>query len=65
MVEKLRNARGYAWKMLQPAFDHAISMAEECEYLAGQASNMAQTACEPAYPPLVVKMAEASPDVRP
>lgn len=60
VMEKLRAVRSTAWAKLVPAIDHAIAQAEECEYIAAQASNMARCSVEPAYPPLVVKLAEAS-----
>ena len=60
VMENLRAVRNAAWAELIPAIDHAIAQAEECEYIAAQASNMAQCAVAPAYPPSVVKLAEAS-----
>lgn len=72
VVRKLREVRGMAWAGLIPAIDHAIMRAEECEFIAAEASNLAQCAVEPAYPPLVLKLAaalgvpeEAEPEVTP
>lgn len=48
-----------AWAALIPAIDHAIMRAEECEFIAAEASNLAQCSVEPAYPPLVLKLAAA------
>lgn len=59
-VQALRRARSAAWVALQPAFDHAISMARECEFVADQAANLAQTSTTPAYPPLVTLLAQAA-----
>ncbi|WP_336991062.1 hypothetical protein [Leucobacter sp. VD1] len=62
VIEKLRRARDIAWADLVPAFDHAIVLAEEAEALAEHAQNAAQTGCAPAYPPLVMKLAESVRD---
>ena len=59
-IENLERGRDLAWLLLQPAFDHAIMQAQESEYIAGQASNMAQCSVSPVYPPLVVKLAAST-----
>lgn len=61
-IEKLRRARELAWADLQPAFDHAIVLAEEVEAAAAQAQNLAQVGCDPAYPALVLKLANSVKD---
>jgi hypothetical protein len=58
-MERLTRARESAWFGLQPAFDHAIALAKEAEYQAGRASNEVQAGVSPAYPPLVVLLAES------
>ncbi|MFF8817297.1 hypothetical protein ACF07D_04765 [Leucobacter sp. NPDC015123] len=63
-IKRLTEARALAWDTLVPAFDHAIVLAEEAEALAAHAQNAAQIGCEPAYPALVVKLANASPGPR-
>lgn len=56
-IDNLRLARGIAWADLVPAIDHAIMQAQESEYIADQAANMAQCSVSPVYPPLVMKLA--------
>lgn len=60
-INRLKRARGTAWAALRPAFDHAIMQAKEVEYLALQAQNIAMTGVDPAYPPLVLLLAESVP----
>lgn len=59
MVERLIKARGVAWYALLPAFDLAIMQANQADYEAARAANMAQCSVQPAYPPLVVALAES------
>ena len=59
VVAALCRGRELAWANLRPAFDHAIALAREAEYEADRAGNLAQTSVEPAYPPLVLALAEA------
>lgn len=62
MTETLQNlmrARDLAGPWLRPAFDHAIALAREAEWLADEASNKVQAGIAPAYPPLVALLAEA------
>lgn len=59
IVTKLERGRSLAWQRLSPTFDHAIALAREAEFIADQASNMAQCHVTPAYPPLVELLAEA------
>lgn len=58
-TQALIRGRDLAWGTLRPAFDHAIAMAREAEYVAAHASNLAQTWIEPSYPPLVSMLADA------
>lgn len=58
-MERLVRARDTAWFALQPAFDHAIALAKEAEYQGKRAANDVQAAISPAYPPLVVLLAES------
>jgi hypothetical protein len=62
IVWKLKAARDVAWSDLVPAFDLAIMQAEQAEHEAARAQNLAQTGVEPAYPPLVLRLAEAVAD---
>ena len=62
LTDRLRTGRGLAWAALIPAFDLAIAQAEQAEYEADRAMNLAQCGTSPAYPPLVVKLAEATPE---
>lgn len=59
MTDRLARGRAMAWADLVPAFDHALGMARECEYLAAQAANLAMTHVDPAYPPLVTLLAQS------
>lgn len=59
IVTALRRGREVAWASLRPAFDHAIALAVEAEYEARRAGNLAQTSVDPAYPPLVLILADA------
>lgn len=59
MADLLRG-RDLAWLSLRPVFDHAIAAAREAEYEAARSANIAQTAVDPAYPPFVTLLAEAS-----
>ena len=59
IVERLQEVRKVAWAALLPAIDHAIMQAEECEFVANQAANMAMCQVLPVYPPLVVKLADS------
>jgi hypothetical protein len=52
-----------AWPALRPAFDHALALAREAEHLAGHTSIECQTSVRPAYPPLVLLLADAAPNV--
>lgn len=60
-MSRLKTGRGLAWRALQPAFDHAIMLAEEAEHYAVRAQNIAMTGVDPSYPPLVLKLAESAP----
>ncbi len=65
MSETVRNLirlRGYVFPSLHSAIDHAIALALEAEFVAGQASNYAQTGIPPVYPPLVSLLALAAPE---
>ena len=62
VIEKLRRARSMAWADLVPAFDHAIVLAEEAEATAERAANEVQVSTSPAYPALVMKLAESIRD---
>jgi hypothetical protein len=62
-MQRLRKARGLAWPGLVPAFDHAIALAREAEFVAAHASNLAQCGVDPAYPPLVELLAASIDDV--
>lgn len=64
-VSRLVAARGVAWAALVPAFDHAIALAVEAEYVAAQAANMVQCSVQPAYPPLVALLADAATGEKP
>lgn len=57
IITRLRAARDKAWPELQPAFDLAITQAQQAEYEAARASTIAMTGIEPAYSPLVVALA--------
>jgi hypothetical protein len=59
VMERLQRARGLAWAALVPAFDHAIALAKEAEHQAAYASNEVQAGISPAYPPLVMLLAES------
>lgn len=59
VVLHLLRVREIAWASLRPAIDHALALAREAEYEAHRASNLAQTSVEPAYPPLVLGLADA------
>jgi hypothetical protein len=61
MVDKLHAAREVAWGRLAPAFDHAISLAKEADFLADKASMECQTAIAPVYPVLVELLGESMP----
>lgn len=61
VVDQLETARSVAWESLRPAFDHAISLAREAEHEAARAANIVMTHVAPAYPPLVLRLAESSP----
>lgn len=61
VVDQLESARSVAWASLRPAFDHAISLAREAEHAAERAANIAMTHAIPAYPPLVLQLAESAP----
>ena len=65
VVDQLKSARHCAWASLRPAFDHAIGLAHEAEYEAKRAANVAMTHVAPAYPPLVLRLAEAAPKETP
>lgn len=56
----LRTGRDLAWADLRPAFDHAIVLATEAEFEANRAASIAQTYISPAYPPLVLLLAESA-----
>lgn len=58
VVERLARAR-VRWPELQPACDHAIVLAKEAEHQAEWASNEVQAGISPAYPPLVLLLAES------
>ena len=60
VVDRLRFGRGLAWAALVPVFDLAIAQAEQAEYEADRAANLAQASAAPAYPPLVMKLAESA-----
>jgi hypothetical protein len=62
ILERLHTGRGLAWADLIPAFDLAIIQAEQAEYEADRAMNLAQCGASPAYPPLVLKLAESVPE---
>lgn len=62
VIGRLQAARGLAWAALVPAYDLAIMQAEQAEYEAERAMNLAQCGTSPAYPPLVIKLAEAVPE---
>ena len=59
VISNLERGRYWAWKSLAPAFDHAIALAREADFIAGQASNIVQAGIDPVYPPLVLMLAEA------
>ena len=59
IIQNLRKVRDVSWAGLVPAIDHAIMRAEECEFIASEASNRALYSVDPAYPPLVLKLAAA------
>lgn len=52
------------WAGMLPAIDHALALAAEAEYVARNASNLAQYGIEPVYPPLVQLLADAAPPDR-
>ncbi len=51
--------RDAAWAALKPAFELAISEAEQVEYEAYRSANIAMTHVEPSYPPWVLRLARA------
>lgn len=57
IITRLRAARDKAWPELQPAFDLAITQAQQADYEAARASTIAMTGIEPAYSPLVTALA--------
>lgn len=57
--DKLHAAREVAWVKLQPAFDHAIALAREAEYMAQKISDDVQCNVAPAIPPLVMLLADS------
>lgn len=59
VVAALRRGREVAWASLRPTFDHALALAYEAEHEAHRAANLAQTSVTPAYPPLVLALADA------
>jgi hypothetical protein len=64
-MRNLQRGRSLAWGRLIPAFEHAIHLAMEAEYQANYASNQAQCGVDPAYPPLVLLLADAGELVQP
>ncbi len=62
VVTRLYRTRGYVWQSMIPAIDHAIALAREADYEAERASNAVQAGIPPAYPPLVLMLADAAPD---
>lgn len=59
IVELLQAGRKLAWLGLVPAFDHAILLAQEAEYVATQATPPGSQPQAPVYPPLVVSLANS------
>jgi len=59
VVDRLTKAFDLAWSDLKPAFRLAIVQAEQAEYEAARAANLAQCSVQPAYPPLVVALSES------
>ena len=59
IVELLQAGPDLAWLGLVPAFDHAILLAQEAEYVATQATPPGAQPQAPAYPPLVVSLANS------
>ena len=58
-VELLQAGRNLAWLGLVPAFDHAILLAQEAEYVAIQSTRTGELPQAPVYPPLVVSLANS------
>jgi hypothetical protein len=59
VIQNLRRGEALAWASLKPVFQSAITLAEEAEYRAREASVSTKTNIRPAYPPLVLKLAAA------
>ena len=62
MTPEMRNlirGRDQAWPSLKPAYDHAIALAREAEYLARHTSDLAMTGIDPVYPVIVQMLADA------
>lgn len=60
VVSRLMLARAYHDDSLGPAFSWAIHEAREAEFIAERAANLSQTGVLPAYPHIVLLLAEAS-----
>lgn len=61
VTDNLERARAVAWFDLRPAFDHALVVAREAEHEADRAANAVMSHVDPAYPPLVILLAQAAP----
>lgn len=59
VIDRLKAARAIVWQDLTPAFDYAIMQAEQAEHDADRSTIAAQYGFQPAYPPLVLKLAES------
>ena len=63
-IRNLERGRSLAWANLRPAFDHAIALAKEAEYVAERQANEYAQNVPPAYPPLVEMLASAADPTR-
>lgn len=59
IIRRLVKGRGLAWGDLKPVFDTAIVLAKEAEYQASKTCVEYATGIDPAYPPIVLLLAES------
>jgi len=59
VIQGLLRGRDVAWSDLIPVFDYAITLAERAERHASVKWNFGEIPYEPAYPLLVILLAEA------
>lgn len=63
-IQNLERGRDLAWANLRPAFDHAIALAKEAEYVAERQTHEYAQNVPPVYPPLVEMLASAATPTR-